>query len=80
MTKAGWEPDSDKPLVGSKDAPKNKVLAELLSDGLHFTPAAYEIVFNELVKLITEKLPEHNPNNLPFVFPDWKKKLGLEGQ
>ncbi|KAI1608800.1 SGNH hydrolase-type esterase domain-containing protein [Exophiala viscosa] len=77
MSKAGWTPNSNHPLIGSRDAPRSKVLGELLSDGLHFTAAAYRIVFDELVKLIREKMPELTPDNMPFVFPDWKKKLGL---
>ena len=78
MIKAGWTPNPSDPLIGSRDAPRSKVLDELLSDGLHFTPAAYRIVFDELVKLIHEKMPELTPDKLSFVFPDWKKKLGLE--
>ncbi|KIV83602.1 hypothetical protein PV11_05615 [Exophiala sideris] len=78
MIKAGWTPDSNDPLIGSRDAPRNQVLGDLLSDGLHFTASAYQIVFDELVKLIQEELPELTPENLPFVFPDWKKKLGVE--
>ncbi|KAK5219055.1 hypothetical protein LTR99_006563 [Exophiala xenobiotica] len=85
MTKAGWREgdgsdDGSTPLIGSKAAPRSDVLDELLSDGLHFTPKAYQIVFEELVKLIQGKLPDHVPENLPFIFPDWKDKLGIEAQ
>ncbi|KIW59234.1 hypothetical protein PV05_03697 [Exophiala xenobiotica] len=82
MTKAGWREDSPKgtPLIGSKAAPRSNVLDELLSDGLHFTPKAYQLVFDELVKLIQEKLPDHVPESLPYIFPDWKDKLGIEAQ
>ena len=81
MTKAGWRDGSDgTPLTGSKAAPRSNVLDELLSDGLHFTPKAYQLVFDELVKLIQGKLPGHVPENLPYIFPDWKDKLGIEAQ
>ncbi|KAL2400949.1 hypothetical protein ABEF95_009874 [Exophiala dermatitidis] len=77
MLKAGWTEGSTDPLIGSKAAPKNKVFEELLSDGLHFTPTAYQLVFDELVKLIHEKLPDQLPENLPSIFPDWRAKLGV---
>lgn len=78
MTKAGWRDDQpEQPLIGSLAAPRNQVLTDLLSDGLHFTPAAYQIVFEALLGLIQEKLPEDVPDKLPFVFPDWKDQLGV---
>ncbi|KAJ9633449.1 uncharacterized protein PV06_06755 [Exophiala oligosperma] len=81
MTKAGWREDDDdrqkKPLIGSKAAPRNQVLADLLSDGLHFTPAAYQIVFDALLELIQTHLPDYVPDKLPFVYPDWKDQLGV---
>lgn len=78
MLKAGWTEGSTEPLIGSKIAPKSKVFDELLSDGLHFTPSAYQLVFDELVKVIREKLPDHVPERLPSIFPDWRAKLGVE--
>ncbi|KIX03896.1 uncharacterized protein Z518_07449 [Rhinocladiella mackenziei CBS 650.93] len=78
MLKAGWKEGSTDALIGSKAAPQNQVLGELLSDGLHFTPAAYRLVFEELVKIIQNELPDQVPENLPFVFPDWRTKLGAE--
>lgn len=79
MLKAGWTPGQQGPLIGSRAAPKNPVLDELLSDGLHFTPAGYKLVFDELVNLIIRELPDHRPENLPQIFPDWRFKLGLMG-
>lgn len=78
MLKAGWTQGQQGPLVGSKAAPKNEVLDALLSDGLHFTPAGYKLVFDELVNLIAVKLPEHRPENLPQIFPDWRFVLGVD--
>ena len=78
MLKAGWNPDQDDaPLAGSKDAPKNSVLDELLSDGLHFTPAGYKVVFDELVNVIVTQLPEYTPDKLPQIFPDWRFMMSL---
>jgi lysophospholipase L1-like esterase len=77
MQKAGWEGGSWGSLIGSKAVPKSQVLDNLLSDGLHFTPAGYQIVFEELVNLIQTQLPDHVPDKLPQVFPDWKFLLGV---
>lgn len=79
MLKAGWNQGQQGPLIGSRAAPKSQILDELLSDGLHFTPTGYKLVFDELVNLILLKLPEHLPDNLPQIFPDWRFKLGLTG-
>ncbi|KIW14837.1 hypothetical protein PV08_07622 [Exophiala spinifera] len=78
MTKAGWRGDEppQQPLIGSLAAPRNQVLADLLSDGLHFTPRAYQIVFDALFALIRDELPDYVPDKLPYVFPDWKDQLG----
>lgn len=78
MQKAGWQEGSTDPLIGSLDAPRNEVLGALLSDGLHFTPIAYKLVFDELVNVIQTKLPDQLPQNLPSIFPDWRAKLGVE--
>lgn len=53
-------------LEGSPD------LSELLSDGVHFTPKAYELIYEELVETISVSYPELLPDNLPLVFPDYK--------
>ncbi len=83
MRRAGWDPnpkdgeDEGAPLIGSKAAPKSRVFAELLSDGLHFTDKAYEVLYQELVKVIGEHYPEETPQRLPWVFPDWKELMGV---
>lgn len=83
MRKAGWTPGTkdgegrDVPLVGSEEAPRSTVLAELLSDGLHFTDKAYEVLYEELVKVTQKHYPEEAPERLPWVFPDWKFLMGV---
>ncbi|KEF52139.1 uncharacterized protein A1O9_11765 [Exophiala aquamarina CBS 119918] len=79
MLNAGWSQGQQGPLIGSRAAPKNPVLDQLLSDGLHFTPVGYKLVFDELVYLIIRELPDHRPENLPQIFPDWRFKLGVTG-
>ena len=75
MRKAGWEEGSTGSLAGSREAPKNKVLGELLEDGLHFTQKGYDLMFDELVLVIQQHLPDQVPEKLPMIFPDWKDKL-----
>lgn len=40
--------------------------------GLHCSPAGYEIVFQEVMKVIESQWPDQMPENLPMVFPYWK--------
>ncbi len=77
MRKAGWQEGSTGALIGSKDAPRSQVLGELLDDGLHFTGKGYDLTFDELIKVIQQKLPDLVPESLPTIFPDWKDKLGV---
>jgi len=65
----------DKPLPGSKDIPKNEKLASLLRDGLHFNPKGYEIMYEEVMKIILSSYPEFDPEKLEFVFPHWEEAL-----
>ena len=76
MKKTGWK--AGDPLIGSLDAPKSKVLAELLIDGLHFSTKAYAIVYEELKQLIQHQLPEDVPDKVPVVFPDWLNILAVQ--
>jgi lysophospholipase L1-like esterase len=39
--------------------------------GLHFNPAGYEILFQELMKLIAERWPDQTPDELDMVLPRW---------
>ncbi|TIA40119.1 GDSL lipase/acylhydrolase family protein [Aureobasidium pullulans] len=69
MKEAGWK-EGD-PLPGSSEIEQNQTLANMLHDGLHLNPEGYEIIYRELMKLITDKLPEHAPDNIPYVLPSW---------
>lgn len=69
MKEAGLK--EGEPLPGSRDAEPNETLARLLHDGLHATPEGYQLIHRELTKLIADKLPEHVPENIPFVLPRW---------
>ncbi|KAL8783938.1 MAG: hypothetical protein Q9213_004268 [Squamulea squamosa] len=69
MNAAGYEPG--KPLPGSKKTEKSPVLNRLLSDGLHFTPEAYKVLFESTMNVIKREWPEQNPTELQFVHPWW---------
>ncbi|KAI9702545.1 MAG: hypothetical protein M1836_001025 [Candelina mexicana] len=70
MTKAGWK--EGEPLPGRRDVDENPVLKKLLHDGLHFNPEAYELLFEELMKLIKVTWPDQDPEQLPYVLPSWE--------
>lgn len=44
-------------------------LSELLVDGIHYTPRAYELLYEELVQTISATYPELSSDNLKTVFP-----------
>jgi hypothetical protein len=47
--------------------------------GLHLGPKGYELVFEELIKLIKEKWPEYAPYRMPYaVKVDWELDQGEE--
>ncbi|KAL2221598.1 GDSL Lipase/Acylhydrolase family protein [Thermoascus aurantiacus ATCC 26904] len=71
MKAAGWQ--EGQPLPGSKDIPNNEVLESLLSDGLHFTPEGYKIMYTEVMKVIRATWPDQAPENLPMIFPRWQE-------
>lgn len=59
----GWSTD---------DLIANKVpLGELLPDGIHFSPKAYEIYYNELINVIGKSYPELKAEELPLYFPSY---------
>lgn len=39
--------------------------------GLHLSPAGYEILFQELMKVVGERWPDQSPEKLPMVLPPW---------
>ncbi len=39
--------------------------------GLHFGPAGYQVLFDELMRLIEQLWPDEMPEKLPFVLPPW---------
>lgn len=45
------------------------VLTETL--GLHFHPAGYQILYEEVTKVIAEKWPDQVAEKLPTVLPGW---------
>ncbi|ATY64775.1 GDSL Lipase Acylhydrolase family [Cordyceps militaris] len=69
MSKAGWKPGD--PLYGSQDLPENDVIRALIHDGLHFTPEAYEIFYEEVIKVISTTWPDEMPEKLPYIIPAW---------
>ncbi|KAL8768969.1 MAG: hypothetical protein Q9194_005569 [Teloschistes cf. exilis] len=69
MEAAGYVPG--KPLPGSKKATPNTALTRLLSDGLHFTPEAYQVLFQSTMDIIKQQWPDQDPDGLEFVHPHW---------
>lgn len=39
--------------------------------GLHFTPEAYQILFQSTMSVIKQEWPDQDPNGLGFVHPTW---------
>jgi hypothetical protein len=47
----------------------------LISDiGLHFTPEAYMVFYEEIMKVIANTWPDQIPEQLPYVCPAWDDK------
>lgn len=49
----------------------NADLSELLCDGIHFTPKAYQIMYEEIVETISVSFPELLPDALPSILPNY---------
>lgn len=71
MRKAGWR--NGDPLAGSKDVERNEVLESLFLDGLHLSPAGYRVMYEEVMKVIKDKIPDQYPENLPPIYPPWQQ-------
>ncbi|KAH7115068.1 SGNH hydrolase-type esterase domain-containing protein [Dendryphion nanum] len=81
MSKTGFNPDiwkTDDPLPGALAVAQNDALIELMYDGLHFNPAAYDVFFQEVIKLISEKWPDQLPEQVPMVLPAWNDLAAWE--
>ncbi|TDL27607.1 SGNH hydrolase [Rickenella mellea] len=50
---------------------EEKALNKYLSDGLHLTADGYTIVYDEIMKTISQKLPKLHYDNLQQVFTPW---------
>ncbi|KAH6675978.1 GDSL Lipase/Acylhydrolase family protein [Halenospora varia] len=67
IAEAGW--DEGEVLCGSLRREKSEVLAGFMYDGLHFGGEAYKILFEEIMKVIEEDMPELMPEQIPMVYP-----------
>ncbi|KAJ4356397.1 uncharacterized protein N0V89_004430 [Didymosphaeria variabile] len=74
MAKTGWKEEEwkeNEPILGSLELPQNEELVRLMHDGLHFNPAAYQILLEEFLKALREQTPELSPENIPLLLPLW---------
>ena len=58
-------------IPGEQRARESEVLNQFLHDGLHFSPPAYVILYEALMKLIRRTWPDQSPEALPFALPAW---------
>ncbi|CAH2351303.1 isoamyl acetate-hydrolyzing esterase [[Candida] railenensis] len=52
---------------------------DLLWDGIHFTPNAYKLLFEELMKSIREKYPEEDPKTMAPSLTYWNQLADCQG-
>ncbi|KAF2400682.1 GDSL Lipase/Acylhydrolase family protein [Trichodelitschia bisporula] len=71
MLQAGWKPEAEKPLPGSLDEAPNEELARLLIDGLHLTPAGYQLMYDQFNVVLAQAYPTEVPTRLPYILPRW---------
>ena len=85
MKRAGWKHGD--PLLGKTGVPGSDKLKETLSDGwscflvttavsesslgLHFTPTGYQVMYEEVTRVIREQLPDCIPDAFPSVLPPY---------
>lgn len=72
IRRAGGSTDEVSHPTGSIDRPRNETFQAFFSDGLHLTSSGYEVLYEELMSVITKIRPEQVPDRLPFVFPSWQ--------
>ena len=41
--------------------------------GLHFRPEGYRLMYLTVTKFVQENLPEHAPDEIPYVYPVWEQ-------
>ncbi len=44
-----------------------------LTEGLHFLPAAYRLMYEFMMELIRNQWPDQDPENMSHVFPAWNE-------
>lgn len=44
-----------------------------LYKGLHLSPAGYRVMYEEVMKVIKDKIPDQYPENLPPIYPPWQQ-------
>lgn len=52
---------------------EEKALSKYLNDGLHFTTQGYQVVYEEIIKVINKELPHLHYDRLEMVFPHWSE-------
>jgi len=57
--------------IWDRSGREEKAMSKYLSDGVHFTPEGYEVVYDEIIKVIQEQIPELHYERLKSVFPAW---------
>lgn len=41
--------------------------------GLHFNPEGYRLMYDEVMKIIREEIPDQSPEKLPTIYPPWEQ-------
>jgi lysophospholipase L1-like esterase len=63
----GWVPGQ--PVVGQRGEATDRHLRELLTDGVHFSGAAYRVWYDLLLRTMRDEFPSLRTENLPTVLP-----------
>lgn len=72
MTAAGYKTSSDSILPGSKHIARNSYLDQILSDGLHFNPLGYQVLYEATMVGIGSQFPDQMPEQIAMVHPPWQ--------